>query len=155
MFVRDLPTAKTQRVSVGPAGVQGDKPSSFPAISGNGRFVAFVSDATNLVATDGDPFTDVFVRDRQSDVTSRATVNPEGGPAVGNSSGIPSISADGRFVAFGWSATNLVADDFNGFQDVFVRDRQASTTSRASVGTGGSGCTEAASHPHVGGWSAS
>ena len=80
--------------------------------------------------------TDVFVRDRQTGATRRVSVGP-GGVQGDSSSFTPSISADGRFVAFSSSASNLVPDDINGIPDVFVRDRQTGTTRRVSVGPGG------------------
>jgi Tol biopolymer transport system component len=137
IFVRDLLAATTQRVSLGPAGVQGDGASLYPAVSGNGRFVAFTSEATNLVVGDQNGSIDVFVRDRLTGVTRRASVGPGGVEANSGSVNLPSISADGRFVAFDSSASNLVPVDTNGVQDIFVRDLQAATTSRVSLGAGG------------------
>jgi Tol biopolymer transport system component len=195
VFVRDLARGRTVRASLGPSGTQGeDGGSAGPALSADGRFVAFWSEAGNLVSGDTNGFADVFVRDRQRGTTSRVSVGPHGAQAddisfspavsadgrfvafesyarnlapvvpgisgsvfvhdmrtgrtelvsVGRSgaqadgaSGNPAISADGRFVAFASEAGNLVAGDTNGRFDVFVRDRIRGQTVRASVGTGG------------------
>ena len=86
-------------MSVGPGGVQGNDDSFDPAISADGRFVAFGSDATNLVPGDTNGSDDVFVRDRQTGTTRRVSVGP-GGVQGNGASFDPAISADGRFVAF-------------------------------------------------------
>jgi Tol biopolymer transport system component len=128
----------TERVSLGPGGVQGNEQSSGPAISADGRFVAFQSAASNLVPGDTNGAQDIFVRDRQTGTTRRVSVGPGGVQTNAEaSSGVPAISADGRFVAFESDATNLVPGDTNGAIDVFVRDRQTGTTRRISVGPGG------------------
>jgi Tol biopolymer transport system component len=99
-YVRDRKTGRTELVSVGPRGVHGDGESSEPAISGDGRFVAFLSYATNLVAGDTTGCPDVFVRDRQLGTTTRVSVGPRGiqaNDASGvNVLGSVAISADGR-----------------------------------------------------------
>lgn len=112
IFVHDRQTRTTERVSVDSAGAQANSTSFDPAISADGRFVAFISAASNLVAGDTNGLTDIFVHDRWTGATERVSVGS--GPA---------ISADGRFVAFHSLATNLVADDTNGALDVFVHDR--------------------------------
>jgi Tol biopolymer transport system component len=135
VFVHDRQTGSTTRVSVGPGGVQADGGSGGPAISADGRFVAFTSTATNLVPND-DGQADVFVHDRQTATTTRVSVGT-GGVQGDMESGNASISADGRWVAFDSLATNLVADDTNAQQDVFVHDRQTGTTARMSLDSGG------------------
>ena len=112
----------TRRVSVGPGGAQADGGSFGPAISADGRYVAFMSGASNLVAGDTNHSPDVFVRDRVTHVTWRVSVGP-GGTQANASNYAPAISADGRYVAFSSSASNLVAGDTNDKRDVFVRDR--------------------------------
>ena len=138
----------TERVSISTAGVQANSASADPAISADGRFAAFDSDATNLDPADTDVFADVFVRDLQANTTilvSRAT-GPSG--VKGDwSSWQPAISADGRFVAFGSSATNLDPADTDGVDDVFVRDLGTDTTvlvSRSSSGVKGNGLSTSA-----------
>ena len=136
VFVRDRLSGTTERVSLGPGGVQGDGDSYGAAISADGRFVAFSSEATNLAKGDTNGTTDVFVRDRQKGTTRRVSVGSSGVQGNGQSFA-GSFSADGRFVAFDSYATNLVSDDTNGENDVFVHDRQTRKTRRASVGSGG------------------
>src|SRR5438034_301190 len=148
VFVHDRQTGTTERVSVASDGAQGNNRSSLvtfafpPALSADGRFVAFDSDATNLVAGDTNGATDVFVHDRQTGATERVSVTSGGGTqGNGNSGGFfafPALSTDGRLVAFQSDATNLVAGDTNGATDVFVHDRQTGTTERVSVASGGS-----------------
>ena len=138
VFVHDRQNGTTTRVSVDSAGNQasGYAGSSAPSISADGRFVAFVSDATTLVAGDTNGKSDVFVHDRQSGTTTRVSVDSAGGQANYDSWEV-SISADGRFVAFTSGATNLVAGDRNGQSDVFVHDRQNGTTTMVSVDSAG------------------
>lgn len=122
VFVHDLQTGTTTRVSVGTGGGQGDGDSSDPAISADGRYVAFKSQATNLVPGDNNGVVDIFIRDRQTGTTTWVSVDPSGAQTNERSSN-PAISADGRFVAFDSHASNLVANDTNAQEDVFVRDR--------------------------------
>jgi len=143
VFVRDLQAVPptTTLVSVTSAGASGDNLSRSPVISADGRFVAFVSFASDLVAGDTNGKFDVFVRDLQAETagaTTLVSVKSDGIQGNGNSSS-PVISADGRFVAFQSFATNLVAGDTNGTADVFVRDLQAvpPTTTLVSVNSGG------------------
>jgi len=130
------PTATTTRVSVATGGTQANEGSYRSAISADGRFVAFHSDATNLVNGDTNGKKDVFVHDRQTGQTTRVSVTTDGNQADGDSER-PFLSADGRYVAFQSDATNLVVGDNNGFQDIFVHDRQTGETTRVSVATGG------------------
>src|SRR5438093_763515 len=137
VFVHDRQTGTTERVSVASDGAQGNNASSYPALSADGRFVAFDSDATNLVAGDTNGTTDVFVHDRQTGTTERVSVASGGGTQGNGKSGgffaFPALSADGRFVAFQSDATNLVAGDTNGTTDVFVHDRPTATTERVTA----------------------
>src|SRR4051812_9983776 len=136
VFVHDRRTGRTERVSVSSRGEQGDSDSFRSEISGDGRFVAFASDATNLVASDTSGVRDIFVHDRRTGRTERVSVSSRGEQANGDSDD-PTISVDGRFVAFFSSATNLVPGDTNGFNDVFLRDRVKRTTTRVSVSSRG------------------
>lgn len=136
IFVHDLQTGETRRVSVASDGTQANGFSSLPAISANGQYVAFESFAGNLVSGDTNNKKDIFVHNLQTGITELASVASDG--TQGNSWGQrPSISADGRYVSFDTDATNLVAGDTNGEFDVFVRDRQTGTTRRVSVGSTG------------------
>ncbi len=136
VFVHDRQNALTERVSVDSGGAQGNGFSFSPSISADGRYVAFESEATNLVGGDTNGSEDIFVHDRQSGTTERVSVKSSGAQANGWSYR-PSISADGRYVTFEATASNLVGADTNHVQDIFVRDRQAGTTERVSVSSGG------------------
>lgn len=136
VFVRDRKTGKTRRVSIRSNGSQGDGPSQIPDISSSGRFVAFMSDATNLVNGDTNGTSDIFVHDRKTKKTTRASTRSNGAQAD-DASSISGISANGRFVAFESAATNLVPADSNGFADVFVKDRKTDRTRRVSLKSNG------------------
>ena len=136
VFVHDRQTGNTTRVSVDSRGRQADSGSSAPSLSGDGRFVAFGSYASNLVDGDTNQGIDVFVHDRQTGDTIRVSVDSQG-RQVDGSSGIPVISASGRWVAFHSFASNLVDGDTNGLLDVFVHDRETGATTRASLTGGG------------------
>jgi Tol biopolymer transport system component len=138
VFVRDLFTGETRLVSVATSGHSGSDVSGSPAITPDGRFVAFVSDARDLVAGDANGVRDIFVRDLVAGTTERVSVGPNGAEADGASGFVgPVITPDGRWVVFDSVATNLVAGDTNAVRDVFVRDRQAATTTRVTVATSG------------------
>jgi len=154
IFVRDRDLGTTERVSVDSSEVQADGDSHQPAISGDGRFVAFISTATNLVDVDTNGVFDVFVRDRDSGTTERVSVD-SAEVGADDESFSPSISDDGQFVAFESPATNLVGSDTNGAPDIFVRDRGAGTTERVSVqsvtGDEGTGGNQGANRPSISG----
>lgn len=132
IFVRDTQLNTATRISVSTAGVQGNSISYMPSMSADGRYVAFLSDATNLVAGDTNNKGDVFVRDMQLGTTTRVSLSTAGVESD-DYSYIADMSANGRYVAFTSSATNLVAGDTNGLYDVFVRDLQENTTTRVSL----------------------
>jgi len=135
-FVLDRQTGQIERVSVSSTGAQ----AVFGAccdeytvvISGNGRFVAFSSFSNDLVPDDTNVAQDIFLHDRNTGVTSVVSVDSSGNPANHNAY-YPSISANGRYIAFESAATNLVSDDTNGFKDVFVHDTQTGQTVRVSM----------------------
>jgi Tol biopolymer transport system component len=128
--------ATTRQVSVAVPGATPDGASGTPAISDDGRRVAFVSSASNLVPGDTNGVADVFVRDLRSGRTTRVSVDSAGRQAEG-SSDLPSVSHDGRYVAFESWAPNLVPGDTNGFLDVFVHDVKSGITRRVSVAARG------------------
>jgi Tol biopolymer transport system component len=136
LFVHDFQSGTTERVSVSTSGKEADSRSDWPSISGDGRFVAFESDADNLVNGDTNLKRDVFVRDRQNGTTRRMSVDSAGVEA-NDWSASPSISADGRYVAFDSMASNLVSGDTNPSRDVFVHDRFTKTTTVVSVDSAG------------------
>src|SRR6476661_1320443 len=138
IFVRDLSTNTTTRVSVDSAGNQGNSDSNNSAISADGRFVAFTSFASNRLGETNNR-DDIFVRDLLTNTTTRVSVDSAGNPGNSDSSS-PSISADGRFVAFESQASNLVPGDTNNFFNqakIFVRDLSTNTTTRVSVNSAG------------------
>ena len=136
VFVRDRAAAATMLASLGPGGVQGDAGSYSPALSADGRSVAFHSSATNLVAGDANGVDDVFVRELESGVTARASVATGGAEADGPSH-TASISADGRRVLFLSAASNLAPGTTPGRVNAFLRDRRAGTTRLVSAGISG------------------
>jgi len=137
IFVHDRATGRTERVSVASDGSQGNDWSDYLSISADGRFVAFESFASNLVPGDTNGWEDVFVHDRATGVTERVSVASDGTQGDAASFG-GSMSADGRFVAFGSLASNLVPGGANGWGDVFVHDRATGITERLSLADGGS-----------------
>ena len=133
VFVRDLVAGTTERVSVSSGGEQGNHGSGGPSISADGRYVAFTSQANNLVPADTNAWvSDSFVHDRQTGATTRVSVSTTGQQGNGRTMD-STISADGRFVAFESLSDNLVADDTNEGSDIFVHDRQSGQTIRVSV----------------------
>ncbi len=142
VYLRDTQTSRTILVSraSGAGGAKGNGLSSGPSISADGRFVAFDSVATNLDPADGDGGRDVYLRDTQTSQTilvSRA--NGAGGAKGNDASGSPSISADGRLVAFSSGATNLDAADGDALDDIYVRDAVANRTTLISRASGAGG----------------
>jgi hypothetical protein len=135
-FVHDQTTGETTRVSVDSSGNEANSFSHGPAISTDGRYVAFCSAASNLVAGDSNGLQDVFVRDLQTGEIQLASIGFNGAGADGPSFP-PGISDDGRYVSLTSSATNLVPSDTNGLDDTFVFDRLAGTTDRVSVASDG------------------
>lgn len=135
VFVHDLILHTTQRVSLNSAGVESDGHSYDPAISADGSKIAFTSGASNLSASDSNGAFDIYLRDRTSSTTSLVSATSSG--IAGNAdSGMPSISADGKFVTYTSDASDLVAGDTNGFSDVFLYENSG-PTQRLSVSTGG------------------
>ena len=123
VFVRDFSASRTERVSVNDAGVpQNISWPCVPSISGNGRFVAFRSPATNLIPADTNGKYDIFVNDRQEHATQRVSISTARIQGNGDAGDAPSISVDGRFVAFASEAPNMVPGDTNASVDVFIRD---------------------------------
>ncbi|MFN0241713.1 MAG: TolB family protein [Planctomycetota bacterium] len=149
-FVRDFVNGVTTRVSVDSSGVQGNGTSNHAAISADGRFVAFVSSASNLVPGDTNGAADLFIRDRQTSQTARIVFDP-----AGTQQSVipvnPSLSADGRYVVFTSSASFLVPGDTNTRDDIFVHDRQTATFTRVSVDSAGSQANDTSYAPAISG----
>lgn len=146
IFVRDLKTGTTTRVSLNSRGRQARCnldycESTEPALSAHGRYVAFESSATNLVRHDTNRLADVFVRDRRTGKTTRVSVDSRGrqggGDRTNNGSNAPAISGNGRYVVFHSADSNLVRGDTNGVFDIFLHDRRTHRTTRVSVSSSG------------------
>ena len=136
VFIYDRQSGITELVSRASSGDLGNGYSYHACVSADGRYVAFLSDANNLVNGDTNGVTDIFVHDRVSGITERVSVS-SGGEQGNMGSSYPSMSSDGRFVAFWTSASNLVSGDTNGKYDVFVHHRQTDVTERVSVSSVG------------------
>jgi Tol biopolymer transport system component len=150
VFVRDTLSGSTVRASVDSSGLEADQMSFGAVISADGNVVAFESSATNLVSGDTNGVVDIFVHDRVSGVTERVSIDSAGTEADSESSR-PSISADGRFVAFASTATNLVSGDNNSKRDIFVRDRLLATTDCVSVNPAGKSGDDVSDSPSISG----
>ena len=151
IFLHDLVTGETRRVSLGLLGVDPDGDSSLPRISANGRYVAFLSLARNLIAQSDFPTRDAFVVDLKTGVTEMVSVGASGVPSNGGTFSV-AISANGRRVAFDSMGSNLITDaqQFAGM-DVFLRDRKKHTTTLMSAGPGGVAANEYSEEPDISG----
>ena len=145
IFVHDTVTNTTRRVSVSSNGTQGDSRSLDPSISADGRYVAFSSSSRNLVDT-RTLGSEVFVHDTLTNTTRLVSIATDGTPGGG---GDPSISADGRYVAFVSNASNLVGGDTNLRPDIFVYDTVANTTTRISVASDGTQGNGDSAYPSI------
>ena len=131
------PVAGVLRVSTDAAGVQGNGGSLSASFSADGRYVVFESEASNLVAGDSNNMPDVFVKDLQTGAVTRVSTDAAGVQGNDGYSGLPSFSADGRYVVFQSEASNLVAGDTNNTLDVFVKDLQTGAIERVSTDAAG------------------
>ncbi len=129
LYLGGTSDANFERISISSTGQPGNRPSHSPSMSADGRFVAFHSDAGNLVDTDTNQRTDIFVRDRLAGTNALASVDSAGNQG-NHVSLFGSISDDGRFVAFQSLASNLVPDDGDSFIDIFIHDRVTAETTR-------------------------
>lgn len=131
IFVFDRTDGSITRVSVGPMGVEANDASRAPVISGDGRFVAFTSDATNLLAVpDSNGIRDLFIHDLDTGTTTIESV-ADGGATVSDAGAIfyeCALSFDGNLIAFSHPSAFLDGPDSNGESDIFLRDRTANTT---------------------------
>ncbi len=137
IFVHNRQTGHTELVSVANDGTQSNDNSYYSSISFDGRFVAFSSLASNLIAEDKNETWDVFVHDRETGSTECVSIATDGTHG-NNMSYYPSISYDGRYIAFESLASNLVVNDSNSAIDIFIHDRVTGVTQRMSVTSDGS-----------------
>ncbi|MEV0663129.1 TolB family protein [Actinomadura luteofluorescens] len=148
VFLRDRWTRKTERVSVSGTGAEGNGRSFEPSVSADGRYVAFTSQASNLVAGDANGTFDVFLKDRWTGATTNLHVDSD--EDQGNSAAFsPSVSADGRYVAFSSGSVNLVPGVDNGYRHIFLRDVTAGTTEAMSLNTAGEPLGDSSSEPSI------
>ena len=148
IFVRDLIAGVTERVSVSTANAQAIGNSAQPALSADGRFVVFQSLASNLIANDLLGKADIFLRDRVAGTTERVSLSFDQGSPAGPSQW-PSISADGRYVAFSSFAFNITLNSFTSVGGVYVRDRQTNTNLVMSIGFNNQPGNKDASKPRI------
>ena len=148
IFVKEMTTGTTTRVSTDGSGTQGNSDSYMPSISADGRYVAFRSDASNLVTGDTNGTYDIFVKDVTTGTITRVSTDSSGNQSY-RPSNSPSISADGRYVAFQSSAGNLVPHDNNGTYDIFVKDATTGTITRVSTDSSGNQGNRFSSSPSI------
>lgn len=149
IFLRDTVTGETRRVNVSSAGAEADLASSSPTISADGAWIAYSSVATTLVASDSNVTFDVFLYDVENEVTTRIVA--PGGTQLNGASVLPSISQDGRYVAFQSDATNAVAGDSNSQPDIFRYDRTTGDIIRVNVDSSGTQANATSSEPSISG----
>ncbi|OGN93953.1 MAG: hypothetical protein A2Y88_08460, partial [Chloroflexi bacterium RBG_13_48_10] len=138
IFLRDMTTGETKIISNGYDSSQANSQSEYPVISADGRYVAFASDATNLVQGDTNGYRDVFEYDQETGKTIRVSVATDGTQTDNGTQVFAlSISSDGKYIAFASLATTLIADDTNQVWDIFVHDRDKGETTRVSVSSDG------------------
>src|SRR5207244_877862 len=139
LFLRNRTNGTTVRVSLVDDGSEANGPSYEPAMTPDGRFIAFTSEASNLVPGDTNGTNDVFVRDLVNGTTERVSVSSAGAQGNGPSGGGFSVglSDDGRFVVFPSEATNFDPAASSGIRQIFIRDRQLGTTEVVSVSPAG------------------
>jgi Tol biopolymer transport system component len=139
IFVHDLYNGTTERVSVDSGGLQANGESWSAWLSGEGRYVAFLSGASNLVSGDTNGSWDVFVRDRRLHTTERVNIGSVGLQADGLPARYLNVSSDGRFVVFDSGATNLVPGGTGGWSQVYLRDRAGGTSFTSTCNPGSQG----------------
>lgn len=132
IYVHDRLTGFNERVSVSSDGAQGDEQSTIADISGDGRYVVFVTDTDNLVPNDANHGNDILVRDRATGQTTRISLGPNGEQDGFGDAYFPFISFSGRYILFESDFNQLSPGDTNGMDDVFAYDQQTGVTVRVS-----------------------
>jgi len=136
IFLFDRQSASMKRVSISTSGAQANQSSNTPDISGDGSLIVFSSQATNLVSNDTNLKKDIFLHNKITSVTQRVSLG-SGGTEANDDSNNPSISSDGRFIAFESPASNLVSNDLNGATDIFLYDSTDGSLTRITNGANG------------------
>ncbi|HUP80888.1 MAG TPA: hypothetical protein VM260_20225, partial [Pirellula sp.] len=131
VFIKDTSSGTTTIVSSDSSFIAGNNLSLEPSISANGKLVAFRSASSDLVAGDSNGRDDIFIKDMSTGSITRVSTDSLSAQA-NNHSYQPSINADGKFLAFRSSASNLVAGDTNGVDDIFVKNLSTGTLIRVS-----------------------
>ncbi|MCP3915755.1 MAG: hypothetical protein GY711_09385 [bacterium] len=149
VFWKDMQTGVLSRANVSTSGAQTTNESIWPSISGDGLTVTFCSRSGNLVGGDTNGHWDLFARDIHAATTTRLNLQPGGAQADSYVRSPTALSTDGRFVIFASLSTNLVPSDTNGFQDIFLRDRQLETTARLSLDSSGTQTDDDSFVPHM------
>src|SRR5262249_2516224 len=151
VFVKDLQTGASLLVSRRDPTLPcltGNGGSVDSVLSSNGRYVVFDSGANNLVPGDSNDTNDVFIKDLQTGALTRGSTDSNC-HQVNNSSALPSISADGRYVAFQSLASNLVPGDSDNTYDVFLKDLQTGAVTRASTDSNGNQANNSSLKPSI------
>jgi hypothetical protein len=148
VFVRDLQNNTTTRVSVSSSGVQANNNSQHPHMSPGGRYVVFASQATNLIDSSTQSRLHVYVHDLHNNTTDMVDVTSSGSESNGSGND-PVISEDGRFISFSSYGTDLVANDTNTKNKIFVKDRTLGTTKLISVATNGGATNDSSYSPSM------
>jgi len=148
IFVFDRKMETMQRISVSSDGKQSNDYSLRPSISGDGRFVAFMSYANNLVDHDHNHQLDVYIHDREKKTTELVSISTDG--KAGNTKSMnPTMSSDGRFVAFMSFANNLIDEDINDNPDIFVRNIPEGKTEVVSLSSRSQQANHGSSNPSI------
>lgn len=148
VFVRNRSLARTDVISVDVNGYPANMASWQPTISADGQYVAFASNATNLVAGDNNNVQDIFLYNRLNGTLSLLSKAADGSPANG-ASGYPAMSGNGNYIVFESDASNITSNDGNGTTDVFVVDLQRTTATRVSSTENGLDSNAPAYHPAI------
>jgi Tol biopolymer transport system component len=147
LFLRDLISSNTTLVSVSSNGIGGANDNlALYSLSSNAQLVAFETAASNLVTGDTNRVSDIYVRDVVAGVTRLVSVNAAGSGSANGPSSSPLISEDGHYLIFESLASNLVTNDFNGTNDIFIRDLVTGTTALVSVNADGTASPDGSSH---------
>lgn len=132
VFIKNLTTGEFRRVSVSAMGAQGNERSDEPSLSADGRFIAFASEAGNLIDGENHQGSDIFVKNLTTGEVRQATTNAEGKPATGEVSYSPSLSAEGNVVAFVSNANDLVPNHTMPNEDIYVKEMSTGAIRLAS-----------------------